>query len=92
VPKFRKKPVVREAEQYDGPSSVGMNEPLPHAPAGVVWFAFDNSGERYPVVKTAGGQRVRIKPGDWVLAEPNGRGHYPCDPDIFAAEYEPVEE
>jgi hypothetical protein len=85
--KFRKKPVVVEAEQFGGfyqaryPTGVEMEE---------------NSNEpwkeryRFYVV-TAHGQRVYLEAGDWIIAEPDGRGYYPCKPDIFEATYEPVE-
>jgi hypothetical protein len=85
--RFRKKPVVVEAEQFRGfyatpyPSGVEME---------------DNSNEpakeryRFYVV-TAHGQRAYLESGDWVIAELGGRGFYPCKPDIFAATYEPVE-
>ena len=43
-------------------------------------------------VITAHGQRVYLVYGDWIVTEPDGRGHYPVKPDIFAATYEPVEE
>lgn len=77
--KFRKKPVVVEAEQYKGfyyspwPPGVRIEEGTT------------------PFVVTAHGQRVFIEPGDWIIAEPEGRGFYPCKADIFEANYEPVE-
>jgi hypothetical protein len=40
-----------------------------------------------PHVKTAGGP-APVHPGDWIITESDGRGHYPCRPDIFAATYE----
>jgi hypothetical protein len=39
----------------------------------------------------AHGQRTYLAPGDWVIAEPDGRGHYPCKPDIFRSTYQPVD-
>lgn len=85
--KFRKKPMVVEAEQFLG----FYHTPYP---AGVELE--DNSNDptkdryRFYVV-TAHGQRAYLEPHDWVIAEPDNRGHYPCKPDIFAATYEPVE-
>ena len=29
--------------------------------------------------------------GDWIITEPDGKSHYPCKPDIFAARYEPAD-
>jgi hypothetical protein len=33
-----------------------------------------------------------VCPGDWIITEPDGNGHYPCKPDVFAAKYEPADE
>jgi hypothetical protein len=79
MPKFRKKPVVVEAEQFvigDGPLPPGV-----HGAEG---------GHFY--VMTAHNQTVFVVRGDWIIAEPDGRGYYPCKSDIFAATYEPVED
>lgn len=29
-----------------------------------------------------------VNPGDWIIREPLGGGHYPCAPDVFACRYE----
>jgi hypothetical protein len=87
VPKFRKKPVVVDAEQFGGFY-------LTPYPRGVEFEdnSNDPSKERYRFyVVTAHGQRAYLERGDWVIAEPDGRGYYPCKPDIFGATYEPVE-
>ncbi len=87
MPLFRKKPVVVEAEQFRGfyatPYPPGVDvEDHGDDPAG---------GERYQFfVITAHGQKTPVARGDWIIAEPDGRGYYPCKPDIFAATYEPV--
>lgn len=75
--KFRKKPVVVDAEWFRGPGDA-------HNPRGVM------TDERGCYVTTAHGQRAYLSPGDWVIAEPDGRGFYPCKPDVFAATYEPA--
>lgn len=44
------------------------------------------------VIRTREGD-MKVEPGDWVIREPfptNDRRFYPCNPDIFAATYEPV--
>jgi hypothetical protein len=81
--KFRKKPIVIEAEQFwpDGPDA----KPLPFADQQAC--AFDDEGW---FVMTAHGHRTPIKAGDWIIPEPDSRGFYPCKPDIFDATYEPV--
>jgi hypothetical protein len=77
--KYRKKPVVVDATQ---------------------WFA---AGD-HPAVKEVGGGFdfdgqvhgkqgwVGIHAGDWIIAELDGSGFYPCKPDVFAATYEAVED
>jgi hypothetical protein len=75
--KFRKKPVVVEAEQYTGagPDPVGV---------------FRRPEDDTPYVVTIHDQRVYLSPGDWILPEPDGVHFYPVKPDIFAATYEAV--
>ena len=77
--RFRRKPTEIEAWQYDGAT------------------AFEGSGiceceDQPPHVHTAHGQIVILTPGDWIAPEPDGRGHYPIKPDIFASSYEPIGE
>ena len=76
--KFRKKPVVVEAEQFKGFYAT------PWPPGLQV------EGHYEFFVITAHGQKTYVEPDDWIIAEPDGRGHYPCKPDIFAATYESV--
>ena len=80
--KFRKKPVVIEAEQFfrDG-----------HWPEGVT-CAPDLVGQdkQSPHIKTLEGP-LMVSDGDWIITGVAGE-KYPCKPDIFAATYEPVEE
>jgi hypothetical protein len=86
--KFRKKPVVVEAEQFwpwamPHPRGVGVKsvDGRPDSVEGqkIEWY-----------VNTAGGP-ADVFPGDWIITEPDSRGHYPCRPDIFTATYEPAE-
>ena len=85
MPRFQSKPREIEAEQYHG------NTPFP---AGVCKTDHEQpttrSGMDHPHVHTAHDQIVYLAPGDWVIPERDGRGHYPCKPDIFAATYELV--
>lgn len=82
MPKFRKKPVVIEAEQF-----LGDGSPLPFKERGaccfdgIVWYVVTAHGQNTPIVK-----------GDWIIPEPDNRGFYPCKPDIFAATYDPIVE
>lgn len=75
--KYRKKPVIVDAEQW-----------FPGKEIRGVFPGF--VGEYGPYVMTIHGQRTFIAPGDWIITEPGGIHHYPCKPDIFAAMYEEV--
>jgi len=80
--KFRKKPVIVEAEQF------WPDKRLPFHDYGPV-VAFD--GDFY--VTTIHGEYANLAPGDWVILEPRGKYRaYPCKPDIFEATYEEVED
>jgi hypothetical protein len=81
--KFRKKPVIVDAEQFL-PSRNPDELPTGVHPANV------REEAPRPYVITAHGQRVYVEHYDWIIAEPDGRGYYPCKPDIFAATYEEV--
>jgi hypothetical protein len=78
--KFRKKPVVVEAQQFLG---------FYHTPWPEGVKVDQEAGPRCYVV-TAHGQNAYLDKGDWVITEPDGVHHYPCKPDIFAATYEPA--
>lgn len=80
--KFRKRPIFVEAEQFLPDQAL-----LPFRDRGACCF----DGEEWYVV-TAHGQAATIVDGDWIIAEPDGRGFYPCKPDIFEATYERVAE
>jgi hypothetical protein len=79
--KFRKKPVVVEAEQF-----LPTTQPLPFAESGAC--ALDDSGW---YVVTIHGQNAYIVPGDWIIRELDGEHFYPCKPDVFAESYELVD-
>ena len=78
--KYRKKPVVIEAEQYMGngtpPNGVCAEDDL------------DNSSEYYPHIHTLEGVLI-VSKGDWIICGIQGE-YYPCKPDIFEATYEAV--
>lgn len=77
--KFRKKPVVIEAVQYDGSNATEIAE-----------FVGDSyiSNRRVPVIGTLEGE-MSVTSGDWVIQGVQGE-FYPCKPDIFEATYEAV--
>ena len=82
MPKFRKKPVVIEAWQFDGSSASA--QPLLSF-SGAITF----HGDGYLTIKTLEGE-MRADAGDWIIHGVQGE-FYPCKPDIFEKTYEPVE-
>lgn len=103
MPKFRKKPVVIEAEQV--PPDLFSGDPASNARAMLAaeeqWRAFaglvaDNwkwrGGPTAPgvVIPTLEGDHL-ASPGDWIIKGVNGE-FYPCKPDIFEKTYEQVED
>ena len=75
--KFRKKPVVVEAEQYDGSAEQVKR-------LGLTEIRLEGPPRHY--VSTLEG-KMKISPGDWIITGIAGE-RYPCKPDIFAATYE----
>ncbi len=97
--KYRKKPIVIEAEQWLKLGDVSEAPIIAYVP-----------GERYkrmvPIVKECAGCGIGMPrhgncktlegfhivcPGDWIIKGIKGE-YYPCKPDIFGATYEAVEE
>lgn len=78
--KYRKKPVVIEAMQWNGPADDAHLE----------FFAghWVSLGPK-PYITTPEGE-MSISPGDWVIRGVKGE-YYPCKPDIFKATYDAVE-
>ena len=74
--KFRKKPVIVEAFQFNGE----LKGPLLRHPG--------NESKAY--IETLEG-RMFVGKGDWIIQGVKGE-FYPCKPDIFEATYELVEE
>lgn len=73
--KFRKRPIIVDAEQYLHPAT---------APRGVY---IGENGDAWVV--PIHGQRTPVVPGDWIIQERDGEHYYPCKPDVFANTYEP---
>lgn len=88
IQKFRKKPVVIEAVQFDG-TPAGAN---------AVFDAFDIPGGKFVpapdlrtgtlTIPTLEGDHT-ANGGDWIIRGIKGE-YYPCKPDIFLATYEPA--
>ena len=81
--KFRKKPVVIEAMQFNG-----HNHGLVASWAGTAALVFSDEGERGIGIQTLEGV-MQANPGDWIVRGVKGE-FYPVKPDIFEATYERV--
>jgi hypothetical protein len=99
MPKFRKRPLVVEAEQwFPGKRVPGVILACDkEAPTNVD----DEHGHRMPfvggkedcpiaVVKTIHGYRI-VREGEWIIAETDGLNFYPCRAEIFDVTYEPAD-
>lgn len=84
--KFVKKPVVIEAEQWDG--SVECGEKLSGMYSDV-YLKQGTDGNYYLVVETLEGL-MAASSGDWIITGVEGE-RYPCRGDIFAKTYERAE-
>lgn len=89
--KFKKRPVVIEAIQWDGKNrdevlGFGNSGPSP------LWgddFKIDTSAKQVLILTLEGTHAANV--GDWIIRGVRGE-FYPCKPDIFEATYEKVEE
>lgn len=90
--KFRKKPVVIEAEQwFPGKHVDGVCGDDPNKLCGSVLVGgLEDNAHLKPHVHTLEGIYA-VTPGDWIITGVKGE-KYPCKPDIFPLTYEPVEE
>lgn len=86
--KFRKKPIVIEAELWnrvgDAPDVYG-HQGVPTQLCKHCGLTMFQHGE----IPTLEGKHI-VCPGDWIITGVKGE-RYPCKPDIFAATYEVVE-
>ena len=88
--KFRKKPVVVEAIQFDGSKTQAV-ELQRRWPGQRIRLPEQEDGyfPGWLEIETLAGA-VRCDAGDWIVQGVKGE-LYPCKPDIFEATYEPVE-
>lgn len=87
--KFRKKPVVIEAWQYQPGNWSDKPGWLSDAvAAGAAWM--QGGVSPYLTIKTLEGE-MRAEVGDWIIKGVKGE-LYPCKPEIFGATYEAVAE
>jgi hypothetical protein len=83
MPKFRKKPIEIEAEQYKayGMLVKGMCNSL---------TCFIHVYAKPHVHTIHKDQIVTLEVGDWVIPEPDGEHYYPVKNDIFLETYEQI--
>ena len=84
INKFRKKPVVIEAIQFD---ATRKNLAILIDFVAQRNLNFDPEKEQV-IIKTLEGEHIASK-GDWIIKGVQGEC-YPCKPDIFEQTYEPV--
>ena len=84
---YRKRPAVVDAMQWTGTNIVdlwawggaeGIYGPTDENPAGLLLTTIDDVQVPCPL-------------GHWVIMEPVPARFYPCQPDVFADSYEPVQ-
>lgn len=85
--KFRKKPVVIEAVQFNGVEN-DLQELFDLAKDSTRELVVD-ALENYLTIQTLEGE-MRANVGDWIIKGVQGE-LYPCKPDIFEQTYEKVE-
>lgn len=84
--KFRKKPVVVEAVQWTGDAECLKGTPFAECYHGGMVTRIDKA---IPIRTLKGEMRCAV--GDFLIQGVKGE-LYPCNPDTFAATYEPVED
>ena len=87
--KFRKRPIVIEAEQWFLGKQVKGVYGETEAQSGGNGLSPQSA---MAFVTTIHGQKTRVVEGDWIIPEPDGKHFYPVKPDIFEATYERVTE
>ena len=98
MPKYRKKPVVIEAERFDGQNmpSLARQANLDNGdgkPGNPVVFLVSDLGPEntyHLSIRTLEGT-MRGEKGDWLIRGVNGEV-YPCKDDIFRKTYDEVDE
>lgn len=86
MPKFRKKPVVVDAIQFDG-TVEGVGRIMDFTDRSVIRRVDELAGTDGFFVHTLEGD-MAFGEGDWIIKGVAGE-FYPCKPEIFEATYEP---
>ena len=85
--KYRKKPVVVEASQFDG--NIRSIDNFPISEVGKFKVSSEN-GQYYLIIPTLEGDMKAVA-GDWIIKGIQGE-YYPCKPNIFEQTYELIEQ
>lgn len=88
--KFRKKPIVIEARQYESDANVATVHDLAEWCGGWIVRSMDEGHIVGIGISTLEGD-MRATPGDWIIKGVSGE-FYPCKNDIFRKTYDPVED
>lgn len=88
--KYRKKPVVIEAKEWDGSNFNDIQYFMDTNTKCTRTVEWDHAFENSLVIPTLEGDH-RASVGDFIIIGIKGEA-YPCKPDIFHATYEKVEE
>lgn len=86
--KYRKKPIVVEAERYSPGMEDGFECPAAFCPWDGLSGCKNQCGEGKPFIRTLEG-KLLISHGDYIITGVKGE-RYPCKPDIFLETYEIV--
>lgn len=88
--RFRKRPVEVDAIQWTGDNYFEVSAFVKDTAGGTSWYVQTDRDDIIIWIEKSQGDG-RVRPGDWVIAERDGVGVYPCTADQFAEIYEPVE-
>ncbi len=88
MPKFRKKPVVIEAEQFTYATNKKSEHPVKTGDMFMEYPIWIDKHGPCLIIPTLEGNH-RADPGDWIITGVKGE-RYPCKPEIFVAMYELV--
>ena len=90
--KYRKKPVVIEAERWHNfqqENQLGVSSDIFSHEGGNRCHKCGEFLDEHGTIPTLEGKHI-VCPGDWIITDIKGE-KYPCKPDIFEATYEKVE-
>lgn len=90
--KYRKKPVVIEAEQYNG-SNNPFNSIKEHQCGYRMCPLCGGDMQKHKYIETMhDGQTVIVLPGDWIIPDGKPNTFYPCKNEVFIKTYDLIDE